>query len=378
MKFWITTVVGALLLTAIGTIAFIRNPDMQKAPKIEVKQVAKVVDANAPIAEVPKKEIKIADVPQMKSDVSHFEIKNVGKSPLILRLGKKSCQCIKHELDVEEVPPGGKAKLTMGWETKTGVGAKSLQSVVETNDPNQLALVFTVVLDIVQDMLLDPPELNFGRLREGEVVERSAFMFTPNFADFKISDLQPSTKAFVATSRPMTPEELKSGKRRGKSGVRISIVCDGRLPVGEFAENVTFKTNFDRVPKFTMMVAGQVEGNIVLSPAKLDFGAIGEPEKAEPQKQIIFASGLGKQESLRIGAIEPNYVAASLERNKDFPTNWTMLVRLTKDTPAGEFKCWISLVDSKGVKRISVPVVGVMPGILDLPGPATSPGNVGN
>lgn len=372
MKFWITAIIGVLVLSAVGTLMFIRNPDMQKQPKVEVKPQAVVVPENAPVATVTKTIDKVENVPQMKDGKSFFEIKNTGKSPLKLTLGKKSCKCLTTELDKEEVPPGGVAKFTIVWTVKTQIGKLGASAAVETNDPLRGTLTFAADLNIVQDMLLDPPDLQFGRFREGEALERTSFMFAPNFDRFTISELKPSSKAFTASFRQMTPEELKDTKRQGKSGVAITVKCDGRLPVGEFQEALNFKTNFDRVPNFTMTINGQVEGKISLSPAKLDFGAIVDAETTTPLKQIIFASGLGEKETLKIGQIEPNYVSAVLERNKDFPTNWTMLVRLTKDTPAGDFKCWISLVDSKGEKRISVPVMGVMPGALELAGPTSA------
>ena len=64
-----------------------------------------------------------------------YELKNVGKMPLLVRRVITNCTCITHALDKETIPAGQSAKLTLTFNTQGYMGEQNRQIYLIVNDP---------------------------------------------------------------------------------------------------------------------------------------------------------------------------------------------------------------------------------------------------
>jgi hypothetical protein len=71
-----------------------------------------------------------------------FNFKNTGKADLILTNCSSSCGCTVPEWPKEPIPPGGKAKITVHYNTGR-VGAINKQVYVDSNTGNRVVLTIT-------------------------------------------------------------------------------------------------------------------------------------------------------------------------------------------------------------------------------------------
>lgn len=89
----------------------------------------------APQLEIPVPQITFDACRSGEKVVKEYELKNVGKSPLILRRVTTNCTCITYTVDKEIIPAGQSAKLTLIFDTQGYMGEQNRQIYLIVNDP---------------------------------------------------------------------------------------------------------------------------------------------------------------------------------------------------------------------------------------------------
>ena len=107
-----------------------------------------------------------------ESRVVVFPFTNAGGSPLTVTGISTSCQCTDAIVTAMVLQPGGTAELRAAF-TPDAPAKKHATVVLTTDDPDAPAVRAEVRWHAVAALTPDPPELNFGVLRPGAVVERT-------------------------------------------------------------------------------------------------------------------------------------------------------------------------------------------------------------
>lgn len=391
MKFWITIIVGAIVVTVVSTALYVYNPDLRQPRSSEPAAAQPEKSQMLPRAVADVMEKKEGNVPQMYKGKTVFEIRNEGDGDLVLKPDRPNCTCAGLELTKVQNPgakpvfvklihdeetkgwsleasrgiddsirlaKGEKAQLTVEWDSKLRSGEVTVAAPIETNDA-QSRLNFRVILDVKNDLLLSANVVEFGTLVEGKKAEQTLYIYSTIRDDVEVREPVVSTKSISVKFVPLTDEE--KAKLTAKSGVKAIIASDGALPVGQFFEKLDFATNLPRTPNKTVHLTGEVEGKIETQPGKrLDFNVVtASGERAA--RLTIFARGLAADEVLSVAEFEPKFLKIELERK--YKTMWVLKGHVPADAPPGRFHGNISIVDNKGVKRLNIPVQGIVSGV---------------
>lgn len=352
MKFWITMIVGIVVITALSTALYIGNPDLQQRPNLQTAE-APVDQGPRPKAVVPENKRTLENLPQLYHGTVRFEIRNDGEAELRLNDTKQpSCSCATTSLEKSVLAPGEKTDYVIDFNTKDKTGPFAVTAGVMTNDPKTPRLEFAVQMIIYPDIMVQPTTLEFGLVTEGKRTERPVFVFSTIRDDVKVNEVAISNKAFKSELEPLTPEELASLK--AKSGVKAKLIIDDFLPVGPFTERIQFRTNNEKFPARSIDATGTVEGKLQAAPKDIDFGATTGSTAQEDVVQI-FGRGLQDGEELKLGEVTPSFLKVELVKDPNYKA-WKLIARLPSDAPAGAYTGSVAIVDQKGIKRLILPV----------------------
>jgi len=379
MKFWLTVIVGVVVVAAGSTALMVLSPST--TPTATQPETVPVDPEKQPVAEVVgAQEVSHANLGPQQAGQDVFKIRNGSKTvPLVLTPMKPTCQCTDMYLSDREPSPSEKApdlehqradyKLNPGetvyvvarWNTKEKLGKQNVTVPVRTNDPRKWEIPFRINLDIHQEIVVSSDKIPLGWVDEGQIKTASVTITSLIRDKLEVEKIETATNGVTAKASPMTPEELKSAG--AKSGQRIVIENTGRNPVGSLDDvvAVSLKTGAG-TKQVHVAVTGEVVGDLTTEPpgSTIDFKDV-TADTHKPRFVKIFARALKDSESLRIGTVKPAEVlTANLEKNPKF-NGWDMKVEIKPNAPGGVINNGsISIVDSKGRERLLLKVTGLV------------------
>jgi hypothetical protein len=162
--------------------------------------------------------------------------------------------------------------LTVSWNTKDRQGAFEQGTSIGTSDPEVPDFWFRVVGEVQPPILTDPQgsDLNFLSIPNSAPQTQPMLIASPDRPELKITEIQSSNPdSVMASVRPMTEEELKqanSSALKVKAGYRATIEAKPLPVLGNFEEEIVFKTDHPQRPEVRVKVRGRRVGPIDLVP----------------------------------------------------------------------------------------------------------------
>jgi hypothetical protein len=206
------------------------------------------------------------DFGRMERDTkrSHtFVIRNEGQVPLILSKGDSTCKCTLFNLANDAVPPGSESKVELEWEARAEGGTFRQSATIFSNDPENPRIVLTITGLIHESLELDPREVVLSDLSRHESRTVDVKLLALGSESLAVRDLTWNANGeqefFSASSRPMTAEELPNGV---KSGVIVSVTVKPGLPLGQFHQKISLRSNLKSRAEIEIPVSGRVLGDV--------------------------------------------------------------------------------------------------------------------
>jgi Protein of unknown function (DUF1573)/Flagellar-associated PapD-like len=276
-----------------------------------------------------------------------FQLKNVGKSELIIRGIKTSCGCTAAAPSKSHLAPGETADVSVGFDTHFQKGHQTRTITAFTNDPDTPQAVMTMQGVVRQQVAATPAQVDFGNVRKGTELTR----------EVKIEDLTGKQKFQVGpitNSNPaikVTQEKGKDGKPTGT----LQVVLDKSMPVGTFDDTINIVTN--RVP-IQVDVFGTVTGDLSLDPAQVSFGIV---PKGQDVVRILKLTNNGPHDVrlLNISSSAPSVSAASepIKPGKQFK----IVVTLRRGAPEGQLRGQLAIrTDDPAQQTLNVPFYAIV------------------
>jgi Protein of unknown function (DUF1573) len=380
MKFWLTVVVGVVVVAAGSTALMVLSPTTTPTPAPETVAVD---PEKQPVAEiVGPQEASHQNLGQQQSGQDVFKIRNGSKTaPLVLTPMKPTCQCtdmylsdrepshsekvpdLAHQRADYTVKPGETVYVVARWNTKDKLGKQQVTVPVGTNDRRKYEIAFRISLDIHKEIVQSTEQLQFGLINEGQIRTASATVTSLIRDKLAIEKIETMTKGITAKAAPLSPEELKTAG--AKSGYRIIVENTGKNPVGALDDvvAVSLKTGAAAAQLVRFGVSGQVVGDVVTDPAEstIDFKEV-TAGTYRPKVVKVFARALNDSDVLRVGTVKPAEVlAATMERIPKINKGWNLSVAIKPNAPGGTINDGsISIVDSTGRERLVLKVTGLV------------------
>jgi len=265
-RFAILLTIGALLLTPMTLLA-------------------QAGGANAPKLDVPEKIKDFGNVPQGEVIHATFKLVNEGSAKLVVKAVRPTCGCTVAEYD-KEVAPGRAGLVKAKVDTSAFTGGITKSILVLTNDPETPTTTLVVKANVKPYLEVIPrPIVRFNTVR-GEAIDREVKIVTDDAVDFKITKAVSSVPFITATIRPLSGDELVTGKYKVQYAVKLTLAEDA--PIGAVNATVTLHTTHPHAKTLKIKAFGVVRSLLHVTPGNIQFGSV--EAKFKPGRNVIVVN----------------------------------------------------------------------------------------
>lgn len=344
-------VILACSLLVANTRFIFRHP---KAPGVKMRVIndrvvvvgRRVRNKRAPRIELVKNTYDFG-VAQPGTSGSHaFVIRNKGKGPLKLSKGKTSCKCAFADLEKGEIPPGGEARIVLGWNTGRKFKFFKQAAEIKTNDPRQRSIYLQVSGRIEIRTAIAPDEVVLPRLEPDRAHESDVVLFSRVWKDIEVRDLHCAVEGATCKVLDASPEQLTENKALSGKVIRVRLAARGP---GRFQGLISFSAAFETSPdapeKFEITVAGNVLRRLsVYGPAIRSDGVVnlGTVDPAVGSKTRLSLKL--KDQDLNLGLADiltrPDFLQVELRPESRLTAKglYPLLLTVPQGAPVGSFQ----------------------------------------
>jgi hypothetical protein len=284
MRRWILLCVAIVGLSAIIPIALSNMPEAEPPGPVKFP-VAEKARTNLGRALIEgERKFDFGNASTYTEGEREFTVKNVGTGDLTLRSGSSSCYCTVANFSNPDgtankeaslvLKPGESSSIKVSWKTKDKPGKFAQRVSVLTSDPSQPEIDFAVTGMIYPPIVTmpDPPAFDLASVNNDEPTTVRLALASFDKSDFQVTEIIPSNASSVtAEVRPLNDAELS--ELRFPAGQRVDITVHPSADLGEFAEQVTFKTDHPQMPELATVVRGKRVGPISVAPERIRLNA---------------------------------------------------------------------------------------------------------
>jgi hypothetical protein len=196
-----------------------------------------------------------------------FEVINRTDEPLHIAAVRSSCGCTNPIVPKDTLQPGERGSVVAVLNTVGFTGSKSATITVVFDRPYYAEMQLSVRGYIRSDVVLEPAEINFGEVRQGEPMERQILLSYAGRNDWQIKDVKvpdPHIRANIT--------EQKRGN--GLVQYQLSVELTPGLPIGDLIDQLVLTTDDRNLSSVLVPIRGRILSDLTVSPASVSFGAL--------------------------------------------------------------------------------------------------------
>lgn len=194
------------------------------------------------------------------------KVRNKGGAPLQITQVNTSCGCTKGKMKEDVIPPGGEGILdvTVDPARISGFYSKKTLSIF-SNDPQNSVIKVDVIARINAELVWEPESLEFGKIAQGETVEKKVIVRQNTDEAFSLNDvtLSPRPEAFDLSFVERPKEEWKVA---GRKEWEITAKLRPDSPAGNFPSRIRLGTDLKRLKQANIPLTIEVGGVYSLNP----------------------------------------------------------------------------------------------------------------
>jgi hypothetical protein len=176
-------------------------------------------------------------------------------------------QNIKVSREAKVVVPGQEVHIGVVLDTRNFVGSKSGEIVISFDQPSYADVRLTFNSFIRQDIVLNPGAILLGTVSRGQDATR----------EVDVEYAGPVNWQILSVSKPNPFMDLKFEeiyRRPGQVGYKLIANLKASAPVGAIRDVIIVETNDPASPQFGVVVSGQVQPDLVVTPSNLTMGTV--------------------------------------------------------------------------------------------------------
>jgi uncharacterized protein (DUF58 family) len=208
------------------------------------------IAAAAPELAADQPVFDFGSVPQGKKVEHNFVLRNRGNSPLTIRNTSTSCGCTAVNVSSPVIQPGKSGEIKAVFDSANFAGAVVKTVTVESDDPKSPRYTLTIKGTVSEEVVITPRQLNFGKVKGGEVKEVSLSVENKGNRALQLTD--------VKSSFPQVSVKLsKNVISPGASG-SLQIIAAPRTSDRILSGYITIKTSNPNKPMVTIPFYGSI------------------------------------------------------------------------------------------------------------------------
>ncbi len=211
-----------------------------------------------------------------------FNITNIYAVRMEITSITPGCGCITAAAPKRVLDPYEKTTLDVNMDARRFVGAKTVIIRVTVGPEFTSSAEIKVTAMSRADVVFNPGDVSFGAVDRGQAVSQIVDVDYAGPLDWHISEL------VLAKNQPFEATVAETYRKPGKIGYQINVTLKKEAPSGAVRETVYLKTNDPTAPMLPLLVTGEVQSALSVSPTKLDLGAVRVKETV--LKKVVLRS----------------------------------------------------------------------------------------
>jgi hypothetical protein len=224
-----------------------------------------------------ERSIDFGAVPRAAKVEHEFVITNPFKEEVHIAAVRSSCGCTEPRIVGDTLKSWEKGKVVAAFNTDGFTGQRSATVTVTIDRPQWAEVRLHVRGYIRTDVVLNPSQVNFGSVPEGDASDKKIRIRYAGRGDWKITGAKTDVPYLSATVNELD----RSG---GQVGYELEVKLAGDAPAGYLNDRIMLTTNDGR-GQFPVLVEGRIVPQLTVSPAALSVGTVQPGEKVT--KQIV-------------------------------------------------------------------------------------------
>ncbi len=339
----------------LGSLAALGNG--QQAPPASPSATAPAAAVPAPKL-VPVEAIqdvgKIAKGERVKVD---FSIRNEGEVELVLNDVHPTCGCTVASFDAK-IPPGGVGKIHAEIDTVDFSGPIAKTITVLSNDPVQPRVILTIKAQVEPQIVAYPGYARFVFVQNQAATSVKQWLWTDNFADFKILAVKSPYKFIDASFRPATDEERRPDFASPNQWI-VETTIHSDAEVGALRDFLVVETNHPKQKELRLAISGFVRPLLSVTPQVADFGALDLSAASQDLSLVLVNFGEAAVEVTGVTASVPGI--ESKIKLIEAGRRWEIKLTLTGKMPKGRTDATVTIETSSPLlPRLQVPLRGTV------------------
>lgn len=210
-----------------------------------------------------------------------FKFTNLYEEQVHVAAVKTSCGCTTPVITDELVETHETSSIVARFNTLTFTGQKNAVITVVFDQPYYAEQQLLIQGHIRTDVTFDPPQVQFGQLRDPSRADRTITVQHVGRSDWTIRDVRSESGYY----------QVKLGKpiRKGTTVTyQLNVQLDEDTPPCELNQPLVLVTDDQSLQQLTLGVTGRVLPALTVSPASLSFGVVAGGE-AESRRVVLRA-----------------------------------------------------------------------------------------
>jgi len=227
-----------------------------------------------------------------------------------------TCGCTTPRIEKDTLKTYEKGAIIAHINSDRFLGHQGATITVIFDKPQYAEVHLHVKVYVYSDVLLEPSNVALGTVRRGTAVERTIRVQYNGRSDWKIAEVKSNNPHLTGTV-------TETSRQGGRTTYDLKVVLDKDAPVGALSDLLMLVTNDPQTKQIPVMVEGEVQADISVSPASLFLGVL-QPGQSVT-KQIVVRG----QKPFRIASVQGDCKCLQAAVPKDTEAKSLYLVPVT-------------------------------------------------
>ncbi|MEZ6116717.1 MAG: DUF1573 domain-containing protein [Pirellulaceae bacterium] len=196
-----------------------------------------------------------------------FEFQNIYKETVHVASVRASCGCVTPSIQTDTLETWEKGGIHVKFNTATFVGNRNATITVVIDRPYFAEVQLGIKGLIRSDIVFNPGTVNFSNVDQGNEATQTVHVSYAGRSDWKIVDVRSANTNLMV--------ELNEVERfSGRVGYKLKVNLKPGTPAGFFNSEMILVTNDSAARQVPLLVEGNVQSPLSVSPASLALGSL--------------------------------------------------------------------------------------------------------
>jgi hypothetical protein len=283
---------------------------------------------------------EFGNIPRGSDQRCSFILSNTSDAPVRITGLSRTCGCtqitlddkvvldqnIKNSRENRVVLPGQALQLGVVLDTRSFIGPKSAEIIVSFDQPTHADVRLTVNSFIRQDIVLNPGAIQLGTVSHGQDAVKELDIEYAGTANWQILS--------ITKPNPYLDVKVEETYRKpGQLGYKLTVALKPTTPVGIIRDVIMIETNDPGAPQFSVLVTGQVQPDLIVTPSNLTMGTV------KPGQSVTRQVLLRGKKPFQVLAVQGGAESFQIEKPEGAQSFHRVIVRFAGSDEPGTREC---------------------------------------